>query len=207
MYNKRSDMKICNNCKIEKPLEEYLSSNHGTCKVCNREKTRERNKKRYHEDPIHRQEQLARTKKYIKETGYWAKWRENNRDKIKETNVKNREYKRQWAQNQRQNNIQYRLKENIRSRINLALKNKSNSSEELLGCPIEEYVVYLEQQFDSKMNWGNYGKNKYWEIDHTKPISTFDLSNEEEVKKCFNYLNTKPLSVNENRKKGNKEYI
>jgi hypothetical protein len=89
----------------------------------------------------------------------------------------------------------------------LALKNKSNSSEELLGCPIEEYVVYLEQQFDSKMNWGNYGKNKYWEIDHTKPISTFDLSNEEEVKKCFNYLNTKPLSVNENRKKGNKEYI
>ena len=145
------------------------------------------------------------TKKYIQETGYWSNWRDNNRDKIKETNIKNREYKRQWAQKQRQNNIQYRLKENIRSRINLTLKNKSNSSEELLGCPIKEYIVYLEQQFDQNMSWENYGT--YWEIDHIKPISTFDLTNEQEIKKCFNYKNTKPLSINENRKKRNKEHF
>jgi hypothetical protein len=198
-------MKICNICKIKKPLEEYFRSNHGTCYVCVKTKNKERNKKRYHEDPTHKQEQLDRTKKYIEETGYWAKWRENNRDKIKETNLKNKEYKRQWAQNQRQNNIQYRLKENIRSRINLALKNKSNSSEKLLGCSIEEYIVYLEQQFDQNMNWENYGK--YWEIDHKKPISTFDLTKKQEIKECFNYKNTQPLSIDENRKKGNKNNI
>jgi len=205
MYNKRKDMKICNICQIEKPLDEYFRSNHGTCKVCNREKNRERNKKRYHDDPHHKQQQLDRTKQYVKETGYWAKWRENNRDKIKETNAKNKEYKRKWAQNQRQISIQYRLKENIRSRINLALKNKSNSSEELLGCPIEKYIIYLEQQFDQNMNWENYGI--YWEIDHKQPISTFDLTKEQEIKECFNYTNTQPLSINENRQKGNKNNI
>ncbi len=198
-------MKICNVCKIEKPLDRYFRSNHGTCKECNRKKNRERNKKRYHEDPNHKQQQLDRTKKYIKETGYWAKWRENNRDKIKEINQNTKEYKRQWAQKQRKENIQYRLKENIRSRINLSLKNKSNSSKELLGCPIEKYIVYLEKQFDQNMTWENYGT--YWEIDHIKPISTFDLTNEQEIKKCFNYQNTKPLSINENRQKGNKEHI
>ena len=198
-------MKTCNVCKIEKPLDEYFRSNHGTCYICVKEKNKNRNKKRYHEDPIHKQQKLDKTKQYIEETGYWAKWRENNRDKIKETNSKNKEYKRQWAQNQRQNNIQYRLKENIRSRINLALKNKSNSSEELLGYSIKKYIIYLEKQFDENMNWENYGT--YWEIDHIKPISLFDLENEQEIKKCFNYKNTKPLSINENRKKGNKNCI
>ena len=188
-------MKICNICKIEKPLDEYFRSNHGTCYLCVKEKNKNRNKKRYHEDPTHKQEQLNRTKKYIEETGYWAKWRENNRDKIKETNAKNKEYKRQWAQSQRQNNIQYRLKENIRSRINLALKNKSNSSEELLGCPIEEYIVYLEQHFNQNMTWENYGKDKYWEIDHIQPLSK---------EGSFHYTNTRPYPISENRSKGNK---
>ena len=87
----------------------------------------------------------------------------------------------------------------------MALKNKSNSSEELLGCPIEEYIVYLEQHFNQNMTWENYGI--YWEIDHTKPISSFDLTKEQEIKKCFNYKNTKPLSINENRQKGNKEHF
>jgi hypothetical protein len=198
-------MKICNVCKIEKDLDEYFKPNHGTCYICVKEKNRKRNKKRYHEDPTHKQQQLDRTKKYIKETEYWVKWRENNRDKIKETNLKNKEYKRQWAQNQRKNNIQYRLKENIRTRINLALKNKSNSSKELLGCSIEDYILYLEKHFNQNMTWENYGT--YWEIDHIQPISSFDLTQEKEVKKCFNYKNTIPLSINENRKKRNKKHF
>jgi hypothetical protein len=55
------------------------------------------------------------------------------------------------------------------------------------------------------MNWKNYGT--YWEIDHIKPISLFDLTKKQEIKKCFNYKNTKPLSINENRQKENKEYF
>ena len=198
-------MKECKSCREKKPLTEYYKSNHGKCKKCYNQANKVRNKKRYHEDEEHRKQKLEYTKKYISDTNYWESWRENNRDKIKLSNQKHKEYKRQWAQDQRQNNIQFRLKENIRSRIYLSLISKTDTSEEYLGCSIEEYIVYLEGKFDSNMNWDNYGE--YWEIDHIQPISTFDLTQKDEIKKCFNYKNTQPLQVNENRKKGNKKHI
>ena len=43
------------------------------------------------------------------------------------------------------------------------------------------------------MTWDNYGS--YWEIDHLKPLSKNG---------SFDYTNTRPLSVTENRKKYNK---
>jgi hypothetical protein len=51
------------------------------------------------------------------------------------------------------------------------------------------------------MSFDNYGN---WEIDHIIPVSSFDLSNENELRKCFNYNNTQPLWKNENRSKSNK---
>jgi hypothetical protein len=195
-------MKICNKCGIEKPLAEYYKSNHGKCKKCYNEANKARNKKRYHNDEQYRKQKLEYTKKYINENDYWESWRDNNRDKIKAANQRHKEYKRQWAQDQRQNNIQFRLKENIRSRIYSSLFAKSDSSEDILGCSIKEYIVYLESKFDQNMNWGNYGT--YWEIDHIQPVSTFDLTKNNEIKICFNYQNTQPLPVDENRKKGNK---
>jgi len=51
------------------------------------------------------------------------------------------------------------------------------------------------------MSWGNYGE---WHIDHIKPISSFDLTNEYELKKAFHYSNTQPLLAKENLSKGNK---
>ena len=52
------------------------------------------------------------------------------------------------------------------------------------------------------MNWDNYGE--YWEIDHIKPISLFDLTIEDNMYKCFNYINTQPLEKIENKIKSNK---
>ena len=37
------------------------------------------------------------------------------------------------------------------------------------------------------MNWNNI------EIDHVKPISSFDLSNKDELLEAFNWKNTQPL--------------
>ena len=54
---------------------------------------------------------------------------------------------------------------------------KKDRTLEYLGCSIGEYCVYLESKFDNKMNWDNQGT--YWQIDHIKPIASFDLSNEE----------------------------
>lgn len=51
------------------------------------------------------------------------------------------------------------------------------------------------------MNFGNYGE---WEIDNIKPISLFNLNNEEELLECCNYKNTQPLWRTDNRRKYNK---
>lgn len=40
-----------------------------------------------------------------------------------------------------------------------------------------------------------------WEVDHIKGIVNFDLTNEEEQLKCFNYKNLQPLLKVLNRSK------
>ena len=73
---------------------------------------------------------------------------------------------------------------------------------ELVGCTIEELKIYLEKQFKEGMTWENRGI--VWHIDHIKPISKFDLTNEEEQKKCFHYTNLQPLFAIDNLRKSNK---
>ena len=38
-----------------------------------------------------------------------------------------------------------------------------------------------------EMNWSNF------EIDHVKPICVFDISNDEELRECFNWKKTQLL--------------
>lgn len=58
------------------------------------------------------------------------------------------------------------------------------------------------------MNWDNYGKptkdKKTWHIEHIIPQSTFDFTNEEEIRKCWALSNIRPLDAIENIRKGNK---
>ena len=51
-------------------------------------------------------------------------------------------------------------------------------------CSIEQFKNYLESQFDDEMSWESYSKYG-WHQDHIIPCSFFDLSKEEEQKKCF----------------------
>ncbi len=100
-----------------------------------------------------------------------------------------------------QTNPQFKVIHNTRVRINCALKEnfKHSSTEDLLGISINEYRKYLEDKFDDKMSWENYGS--YWDIDHIIPCVNFDLSKIEEQKKCFHFTNTQPLSKIENQRK------
>jgi hypothetical protein len=131
-------------------------------------------------------------------------------------NQKWNEYQKQTGQNKkhnklkRQTNPQWKLKQVLRGRYLDALKrhtsggkvNKHHSAINLIGCSIEFYKQYLEQQFKPDMTWENHGM--LWEIDHIKPCALFDLTIEEEQKQCFNYINTQPLYKSDNRSKGDK---
>lgn len=100
------------------------------------------------------------------------------------------------------NDERYKMKRNLRIRINRALKNnqKSGHTLELLGCTINEFKIYLQSKFDGKMSWENYGT--YWEIDHIKPCALFDLRNPSEQMECFHYTNMQPMETSKNRSKG-----
>ena len=133
-------------------------------------------------------------------------WIQNNQEKHKEikkkafkkylTNPQNldkrRKYDKKYTKYKRQNNIEYQIKDSVGSIINYHLKErKSESTIKYLGCSIKEYITYLENKFLKEMNWENYGE--VWEIDHKIPLSTFDLTKENNIYKAFNYQNTQPL--------------
>ena len=48
----------------------------------------------------------------------------------------------------------------------------------------------------------NYGQ--VWQIDHTLPITSFNLFNEDELRKCFNWRNLRPMYSKKNMSKGDK---
>ena len=47
----------------------------------------------------------------------------------------------------------------------------------------------------------------YWDIDHVIPCSNFNLEQDEDIKKCFNWKNLRPCEKKENYKKNKEELI
>lgn len=78
---------------------------------------------------------------------------------------------------------------------------RSKRSNELLGCTYEQARKWIESQFERGMSWSNAG---VWEIDHIVPISSFDLTNDQQVRCVNHYTNLRPLWAEDNRRKGDK---
>ena len=97
--------------------------------------------------------------------------------------------------------ITFRIKTVLRSRLRMAVVNKYSHTMDLVGCSIEELMKHLESQFQDGMSWDNYGE---WHIDHIRPCASFDLLNEEEQRACFHYSNLQPLWAVDNLRKGSK---
>jgi hypothetical protein len=103
----------------------------------------------------------------------------------------------------RQNDIEFKILSLSRTRIYSCLKSKKNNScSELLGCSIQEFMDWLEFQFDENMNWDNHGT--YWHMDHVKPCASFNMLSDKEQKQCFNWKNVQPLEKNTNLVKSDK---
>lgn len=95
-------------------------------------------------------------------------------------------------------NINYRIKKSLAARLRNVLE-KNDTTMNYIGCNIQYLREWFEYNFTEEMNWDNYGY--YWFIDHVIPIYKFDLSDEIEKLKCWNWSNMIPVPVNFNSKK------
>jgi hypothetical protein len=211
-------MKTCVNCNKELSLVNFslsTKSNDGyqtKCKLCvntyNKEYYLVNKEKIKNSCKMYKSKNLNEIKKKNKDYAiknkdkmlqYKKTYYKNNIEKYKQYGIDNRErlstQSVKLVLHKLKTDPIYRLQFNIRSRIRAAFRlkkaTKCKKSEELLGCSIKIAKEHLETKFLPTMTWENYGK--YWHIDHIIPCSSFDLSIEEEQKKCFHYTNLQPL--------------
>jgi len=132
-----------------------------------------------------------KTQKEIIENNYNEKY---INDKIKKTYI---ELKKEDIGNKLISNLVQRTYEVLKAKgIFRDLKHS-----EIIGCNKDELKEHLSSKFTENMNFDNYG---LWELDHIKPIASFNLENIDELKSCFNYKNIQPLWKEDNKKKSDK---
>jgi hypothetical protein len=141
------------------------------------------------------------------------KYREDNKDSIRRKYVekygssKYRIHHKKYVNKKYHTDPIYKIIALHRTRLWYALKSQSakksvNHSVELFGCTPSELKTHLEHQLKYGWTWQNHGL--VWHIDHIKPLSKFDLTNEAEQRTAFHYTNLQPLLKEDNIRKHNK---
>lgn len=180
--------KECSTCLISKPVTDFHKSGmyyNSQCKICRSESRK-----------LQRQLNIDVVRE--KERQYYAEHRKEECERKKQYSKENRDVINQRRRNRRVEDCQYRLLENMRRRLNKALRstNKSSHTLELLGCDTDFLKEWIEFQFYDNMDWDNYGT--YWHLDHCVPCAAYDLTNESEQKECFHWSNLRPYRADKN---------
>lgn len=211
-------IRFCKKCNENFDLTHFYVRPDGfySCKI-----TRQNSMKKYRlTENGKNKERLYRNSNIDKYREYVRKHREKNSEKIKikENSLENIDKRKKRyqknkkklliKQNERHNNryrsdLKYRLRCILRSRFRFALKGnfKSGSAVRDLGCSIEQLKLHLESKFQPGMTWENYGQ---WHIDHIQPLSSFDLTDLEQIKIACHYTNLQPLWAVDNLRKSSK---
>ena len=100
----------------------------------------------------------------------------------------------------------YRLDCNLRKRVLNAFKaqnfRKTNKTFDLLGCSHSFLKLGIESQLYGETTLKNYGN--VWFLDHSLAVATFNLLDENDMKKCFSWVNLRPMYVKDTIIKGDK---
>ena len=177
-------MKLCKRYNIEKPIECFCKQTkskdgyHSWCKECNKQYKKENKEAIIQYKILNNQKILNKAKQY---------YIDNKEIHIKRTS----ENKRKRKKIDPNFMLRGKISSSVSCYITYKRLTKTNPSIIYLGCSIEFYKQYLESQFLPEMTWENHGE--IWEIDHIIPISSFDLTIEENIYIAFNYSNTQPL--------------
>lgn len=141
-------------------------------------------------------------------------WRINNPEKFK--NLQHKHYQKnkrkikETAKWHRDNNIPYRIKCLYYAWFKQAFKRQGVkmpiNNTDYLGCSFEFFQKHIESLWLPDMNWKNHGRGKNkWQFDHKIALSIVDLSKNEDIIKCFNYLNVFPVWHSEHKTKSANE--
>jgi hypothetical protein len=197
--------KQCKTCNLIKPLEQYRkytqpeNSYSIKCKKCLNEKDKIRKinlRKKKLENSLAKCE-ICQEEKILK---YFAKLKKFYKKKICVSCYPDflREQKNAWCKKESESNINYRLKKSLASRLrNVILKEDTTMN--YIGCNIQYLREWFEYNFTEEMNWDNYGT--LWSIGHIIPVCKFDLTNETEKLKCWNWSNLMPVTIKFNLSK------
>ena len=172
----------------------------------NKEKVVESRKKYYeaNKEKISKRDKQYRKENKEKLVESRKKYYEANKEKIaeysKQYSQDNKERTNERARTRRKNDEQYRIRcylsSSLWSALNNVGKTKNASILTYIGCSIE----FMQEHLNStkKPDWGD-----DLHIDHIIPQSLFDHTNEEEIKKCWNWRNLRYLPAKENTSKQN----
>jgi hypothetical protein len=199
------DQRICNKCKTECKISAFRKYSNGgyssVCKKCLNEmdKLRKKELRKKRLETTYFQCNICKTSKKLKE---FAKLKVNYKKKICLECYPDfvKTSKNEWCKNQHNTNPSYRIKKSLAARLRTVMK-KDTHTMNYIGCNIQYLREWFEYNFKSGMNWDNYGT--YWSIDHVIPVSTFDLTKEDEKYRCWNWSNMVPMTVSSNSSKRN----
>lgn len=100
--------------------------------------------------------------------------------------------------------LKKRMRNNLLSYMKSSGRKKPSHTQDVIGCTYEELKAHFESQFTDGMTWEIFCTTDLIHIDHILPVSSFDFSDDNEIKKCFHYTNLQPLWKIDNLKKYNK---
>jgi hypothetical protein len=143
-------------------------------------------------DPSFAQKKNEATKRWMQENPEWVRnYAKKKRERLKSC-------------------PQAKIMASVRKRVISALKGQSKGvkTADLIGAPIELVRAHIESQFKDGMTWENWGRGwngaREWHLDHIRPLASFDLTNQEQLKQAVHYTNLQPLWAKENLIKGAK---
>ena len=200
-------VKYCPKCKTEKSVNDFYVDRHSpdgyatACKAC----------RKAYMDGRRDQQKEYRERNRAKLLEGKKRYREQSKEKISAYNAEyqKRDYVKKKASDrivEKYNNDDlFRLKMCVRAEIRSGFTRKgftkSETTEKLIGCTLDEFIGHLKATYFQ--NYGiEYDGTQNVHIDHIIPIAT--AKTEEEVKKLCHWSNLQLLNAEDNIKKSDK---
>ena len=107
----------------------------------------------------------------------------------------------EYQKSRRQSDIQFKLIGNLRSRLNQCIKQKSQTTKDLIGIPFPMFMNWIEFQLPAGYLIGDLGKKLH--IDHVIPLTAYNLNDETHLQQAMSWVNLQPLEASKNQSKSN----